>query len=71
MARKLAGEFETVSLTELAIEIAVSLDQLRFDHNLAERSDDKLITTNGAPCQRLHSCPDESVLLILDFQNSR
>lgn len=71
LARKLAGDFKKVSLTELAIEISVCLNLLLLDRNLTDRPDGQLVTANGASCQRFRSCPDESVLLILDIEDNR
>lgn len=71
VARKIAGDFENVLLTELAVEISVGLNQSYVDSILTKKPDDQLITTYGAPCQRFHPCSNKSVLLILDFENNR
>ena len=69
LARKLAADFE-VSLTELAIEIAVCRNLLDINRELADGPDDQIGTANGTPCQRLRTCPDEPIIFILNIENT-
>ena len=60
-----------MSLTELAIEISVYLNPFHVDRKWAKSSDDQLVLANGTSYQRFCTCPDESLLLILDHEDNR
>ena len=71
LARKLAGEFSEVSLTELAIEVSVCANIQHHGCTLAYKPDDQPIAANGAAHRRLRPRPDESVVFVLHAENGR
>ena len=67
----MARFFEKIPLNELAIEISVCLGRIYVGRRFSEKSDDQLVPTNGTSYQGFCTCPDESILLILDLENNR